>query len=118
VHHAGNVLLMVNVVSKCALTPQYDGLEAIYSKISVRGEDIHPLYAGLTAAKPSAVGDGPMIERLAGQGIPSGRADEVVWNFEKFLVGRDAQVIDLFAPVVDATDPRLVGAVDAALPKG
>ena len=158
-NHSGKVLLIVNVASKCGLTPQYEGLEALYrdkqaaglevlafpannfngqepgaddeiatfcktsydvsfplySKISVKGEDIHPLYAGLTAAKPEAVGDGPMRERLQGYGIATGGAGEVVWNFEKFLVGRDGQVIDRFAPDVDAADPRLVQAVEKAL---
>ena len=158
-NHSGKVLLIVNVASKCGLTPQYEGLEALYrdkqaaglevlafpannfngqepgaddeiatfcktsydvtfplySKISVKGEDIHPLYAGLTAAKPEAVGDGPMRERLKGYGIATGGPGEVVWNFEKFLVGRDGQVIDRFAPDVDAADPRLVQAVEEAL---
>ncbi len=158
-NHAGKVLLIVNVASKCGLTPQYEGLEALYrakqpegleilafpannfngqepgaddeiasfcktsydvtfplySKISVKGDDIHPLYAGLTAAKPDAVGEGPMRDRLAGYGIATGGPGEVVWNFEKFLIGRDGQVIERFAPDVDAADPRLVGAVDKAL---
>lgn len=158
-NHSGKVLLIVNVASKCGLTPQYEGLEALYrdkqaaglevlafpannfngqepgaddeiatfcktsydvtfplySKISVKGEDIHPLYAGLTAAKAEAVGDGPMRERLQGYGIATGEPGEVVWNFEKFLVGRDGQVIDRFAPDVDAADPRLVQAVEKAL---
>jgi len=158
-NHSGKVLLIVNVASKCGLTPQYEGLEALYraksadglevlafpannfngqepgtedeiatfcktsydvtfplySKISVKGEDIHPLYAGLTATKPDAVGDGPMRERLAGYGIPASGPGEVVWNFEKFLVGRDGQVIDRFAPDVDTADPRLLAAVDRAL---
>ncbi len=158
-NHAGKVLLIVNVASKCGLTPQYEGLEALYrakqsegleilafpannfngqepgadeeiatfcktsyditfplySKISVKGEDIHPLYAGLTAAKPDALGDGPMRDRLAGYGIATGGPGEVVWNFEKFLVGRDGQVIERFAPDIDAADPRLTGAVDQAL---
>lgn len=160
--HAGKVLLIVNVASKCGLTPQYEGLEALYrakrsaglevlafpannfngqepgadeeiatfcktvydvtfplfSKISVRGEDIHPLYAGLTAEKADAVGDGPMRERLNGYGIATGEPGEVLWNFEKFLIGRDGRVIDRFAPDVDAADPRLVGAVEAALAAG
>lgn len=160
--HAGKVLLIVNVASKCGLTPQYEGLEALYrdkraaglevlafpannfngqepgtdgeietfcktsydvtfplySKISVKGEDIHPLYAGLTAIRPDTVGDGPMRERLNGYGIATGAPGEVVWNFEKFLIGRDGQVIDRFAPDVDAADPRLVSAVEKALAAG
>ncbi|PIB89869.1 glutathione peroxidase [Caulobacter sp. FWC2] len=158
-NHAGKVLLIVNVASKCGLTPQYEGLEALYrakqaeglevlafpannfngqepgaddeiasfcktsydvtfplyAKISVKGDDIHPLYAGLTALKPEATGDGPMRARLKGYGIATGGPGEVVWNFEKFLVGRDGQVIDRFAPDIDAADPRLVTAVDKAL---
>jgi glutathione peroxidase len=161
-NHAGKVLLIVNVASKCGLTPQYEGLEALYrdkraaglevlafpannfngqepgtdgeietfcktsydvtfplySKISVKGEDIHPLYAGLTAIRPDTVGDGPMRERLNGYGIATGAPGEVVWNFEKFLIGRDGQVIDRFAPDVDAADPRLVSAVEKALAAG
>lgn len=158
-NHAGKVLLIVNVASKCGLTPQYAGLESLYrakaaqglevlgfpannfngqepgtdqeiatfcetsfdvtfplfSKISVKGEDIHPLYAGLTAARPDAVGEGPMRDRLRGYGIATGEPGEVVWNFEKFLVGRDGRVIDRFAPDIDATDPRLVESIDKAL---
>jgi glutathione peroxidase len=161
-NHAGKVLLIVNVASKCGLTPQYEGLEALYrdkraaglevlafpannfngqepgtdgeietfcktsydvtfplySKISVKGEDIHPLYAGLTAIRPDTVGDGPMRERLNGYGIATGAPGEVVWNFEKFLIGRDGLVIDRFAPDVDAADPRLVSAVEKALAAG
>ncbi|HQR91243.1 MAG: glutathione peroxidase [Caulobacter sp. 12-67-6] len=158
-NHSGKVLLIVNVASKCGLTPQYEGLEALYrdkqanglevlafpannfngqepgadaeiatfcktsydvtfplyAKISVKGEDIHPLYAELTAAKPEAVGDGPMRERLAGYGIATGGPGEIVWNFEKFLVGRDGRVLDRFAPDVDAADPRLIDSVEKAL---
>ena len=158
-NHAGKVLLIVNVASKCGLTPQYEGLEALYrakqsegleilafpannfngqepgaddeiatfcktsydvtfplySKISVKGDDIHPLYAGLTATKPETIGDGPMRDRLKGYGIATGGPGEVVWNFEKFLIGRDGQVISRFAPDIDAADPRLVSAVDKAL---
>ncbi|WP_322789496.1 glutathione peroxidase [Paraburkholderia megapolitana] len=109
----GRALLVVNVASKCGLTPQYDGLEKLYeqkraaglevlafpannfkgqepgsddeikqfcsttydvtfplfSKISVVGEDQHPLYGALTAAQPDASGDGPFRERLKGYGI-------------------------------------------------
>jgi glutathione peroxidase len=157
--YAGKVLLVVNVASKCGLTPQYAGLEKLYedkraqglevlgfpannfgaqepgsdaeisefcaltydvqfpmfSKISVLGADQHPLYAGLTAAQPAAVGDGPFRERLKGYGINPANPVDVLWNFEKFLVGRDGKVIARFAPDIAADDPRLVKAIEDAL---
>jgi glutathione peroxidase len=160
--YRGNVLLVVNVASKCGLTPQYTGLESLYqdkrakglqvlgfpannfkgqepgsdgeianfcsvnydvhfplfSKISVLGEDQHPLYAQLTAAQPAAVGDGPFRERLKGYGINAENPTDVLWNFEKFLLSRKGEVVARFAPDVDADDPRLVSAIDAELAKG
>jgi glutathione peroxidase len=157
--YAGKVLLIVNVASKCGLTPQYAGLESLYqdkraaglevlgfpannfggqepgtdseirefcsvtfdvhfplfSKISVLGEDQHPLYATLTAAQPAAIGEGPFRETLKGYGIsPTNRVD-VLWNFEKFLIDRKGAVVARFAPDVAADDARLVSAIDAAL---
>ena len=157
--HAGKVLLLVNVASKCGLTPQYEGLERLYrdkrdaglevlgfpandfkgqepgseaeikqfcslsydvtfplfSKITVTGEQTHPLYRALTAAQPQATGEGPFRERLAGLGIEPNPVPGVLWNFEKFLVGKHGQVIGRFAPDVSADDPRLREAIDAAL---
>ncbi|NGY04418.1 glutathione peroxidase [Solimonas terrae] len=155
----GKVLLVVNVASKCGLTPQYEGLEKLYqaqrekglevlgfpannfkeqepgsdteisdfcttkydvhfpmfSKISVRGEDRHPLYGELTKAQPTAIGDGPFRERLKGYGIDTGNPPDVLWNFEKFLIGRDGKVVARFAPDVAGDDPRLLDAVERAL---
>lgn len=159
--YSGKVLLVVNVASKCGLTKQYEGLEALYqshqgkgleilgfpannfkeqepgsdaeilefctltydvhfpmfSKLSVKGADQHPLYAALTAAQPAATGEGPFRERLKGLGIPVGEASDgqVLWNFEKFLIGRDGKVIGRFSPDVAADDARLLKAVDEAL---
>ena len=162
--YRGKVLLVVNVASKCGLTPQYEGLQALYAdkheaglevlgfpannflaqepgsdpeiqqfcqleydvsfplfaKISVAGDDIHPLYQRLTAAQPAATGEGPMREKLRGAvakypELVVNEAPAVLWNFEKFLVGRDGQVIARFAPDVAADDARLVAAIDAAL---
>jgi glutathione peroxidase len=159
--YRGKVLLVVNVASKCGLTPQYTGLESLYqdkhaaglevlgfpannfkgqepgsdeeiksfcstsydvhfplfSKISVTGEDKHPLYAALTGAQSSAIGDGPFRERLKGYGIESNDPVEVLWNFEKFLLNRKGDVVARFAPDVAADDPRLVAAIDAELAK-
>ena len=159
--YRGKVLLVVNVASKCGLTPQYSGLESLYqtkraeglevlgfpannfkgqepgsddeiasfcstqydvhfplfSKISVLGEDQHPLYAALTEKQPVATGDGPFREKLKGYGVnPENQAD-VLWNFEKFLISRDGDVVGRFAPDVAADDPRLVAAIDAELAK-
>jgi glutathione peroxidase len=157
--YKGKVLLVVNVASKCGLTPQYEGLESLYqskkeaglevlgfpannfkeqepgsdseiqsfcsttydvhfplfSKISVAGDDKHPLYSQLISAQPTATGDGPFREKLIGYGIESGAGSEVLWNFEKFLIDRDGKVIGRFAPDVAADDPRLTAAIDQAL---
>ncbi len=159
--HKGKVLLVVNVASKCGLTPQYAGLEKLYedkrsaglevlgfpannfreqepgtdaeiaefcqstydvkfplfSKLSVVGVDQHPLYAALTKAQPAATGEGPMRTRLEGFKIATNPAPDVLWNFEKFVVGRNGQVVARFAPDVTADDPRLVAVLDAELAK-
>ena len=122
--YKGKVVMLVNVASKCGLTPQYTGLQALYekyqgkgfeilgfpannfrgqepgtdeeiaafcdanynvsfplfSKISVKGEDIHPLYADLTG-QPEPIGG------------------EVQWNFQKYLFNRDGEVVAKFAPM-------------------
>ena len=159
--HKGKVLLIVNVASKCGLTPQYEGLEKLFeekradglevlgfpannfkeqepgteaeildfckttydvqfplfSKVSVVGDDKHPLYVELTKAVPDATGEGPMRERLAGYGIPVNPKPEVQWNFEKFVVSKAGDVVARFAPDVAADDPRLVSVIDAELAK-
>jgi glutathione peroxidase len=160
--YRGNVLLVVNVASKCGLTPQYEGLQQLFeakqaqgltvlgfpannfkeqepgtdaeiqqfcsltynvqfplfSKISVKGADRHPLYDALTGAQPRAIGEGPFRERLKGYGIDGGSQDEVLCIFEKFLVGRNGEVVARFSPDVTANDPRLLAAIDAELSRG
>ncbi len=53
-----------------------------------------------------------MRDRLKGYGIEVGSPGEVLWNFEKFLVSREGEVVGRFAPDVPANDPRLVEAID------
>ena len=157
--YAGKVALVVNVASKCGLTPQYEGLEALYrdyrdrglvvlgfpandfgaqepgtneeiasfcttkfavdfpmfAKISVVGPEKHPLYKALTEAQPHAQGDGPFRERLKGYGMTPNPAPEVLWNFEKFVVGKDGAIVARFAPNTAPNDPALIGAIEAAL---
>ena len=101
------------IASFCSLT--YDVTFPMFAKIAVTGEATHPLYRALVAAKPDATGEGPMRELLVGRDIPANPAPGVLWNFEKFLIGRDGAVIGRFAPDVTVDDPRLRQAVDAAL---
>jgi glutathione peroxidase len=159
--HAGKVLLVVNVASKCGLTPQYAGLEKLYesyrerglevvgfpanefagqepgtndeilefctskydvtfpmyAKIVVKGDGQHPLYGELIREMPHAEGDADSMLRktLAQHGLGPTNDTDVMWNFEKFLVGRDGRVIGRFAPDIAPEDPRLVSAVESAL---
>jgi glutathione peroxidase len=159
---AGNVLLVVNVASKCGLTPQYEALEKIYEekkdkgfavlgfpannfgaqepgsnaeiaefcsltysvkfpmfeKISVVGDDQHPLYKELTSAAPRAQGDPDAFrDRLKGFGMTPNQDPDVLWNFEKFLVGKDGKVVARFAPTMTPDDPAIVSAIEAELAK-
>lgn len=157
--YAGKVLLVVNVASKCGLTPQYEGLEALYrarkvdglvvlgfpannfmgqepgtedeiasfcsltydvtfpmfAKLSVKGADQHPLYAALTQAAPVTTGDEIMKAKLQSYGLASPAPGEVLWNFEKFLIGRDGQVKGRFSPDVTTDGERLQNAINAEL---
>jgi len=160
----GKVLLVVNVASKCGLTPQYEGLEALYQgqrerglevlgfpannfggqepgsheeiaefcatnygvdfpmfeKISVQGNDQHPLYTRLIEAQPTATHKpgSDFKEKLAGYGIQQDNETDVLWNFEKFLISRDGEVIGRFAPDVSAEDELLTAAIEAELDAG
>jgi glutathione peroxidase len=159
--YAGKVLLVVNVASKCGLTPQYDGLEKLYetykdqgftvlgfpandfgsqepgsdeeiadfcrtnfsvafpmfSKIAVTGDEQHPLYRELVTAQPTATdtGGGAFKAKLAGYGITPSSDTDVLWNFEKFLIGRDGEVVARFAPDTKPDDPALVKAIETEL---
>jgi len=157
----GKVLLIVNVASKCGLTPQYEGLEKLYKryrdrgfvitgfpsnnfagqepgtsaeiqqfcttnfgvdfpmfeKITVVGEDKHPLYARLIEAQPKAIqtGEAPFADNLRKYGISPNAEPEVLWNFEKFLVNRQGEVVRRFSPDTDPLNPQLLAAIEAEL---
>ena len=140
--HAGEVMLAVNVASKCGFTPQYEALEQLYEtysdrgfavlgfpcnqfmfqergsaediatfcsttygvtfpmfeKLKVRGKEQHPLYAELTKAADA-----------------KGNAGPVKWNFEKFLINRQGEIVARFRSKTKPDDPAIVQAIEAAL---
>src|ERR1700676_3007690 len=140
--YKGKVVMVVNVASRCGFTPQYSALEAIYekykdrgfvivgipannfgsqepgtnqeiktfcqskynvkfpmmSKVSVKGEDQTPLYQFLTdkSANPKTGGD-------------------IQWNFTKFLIGPDGEILARFEPRVTPDSPEVTSAIESAL---
>lgn len=91
----------------------------MYSKITVVGPEKHPLYKLLTESVPAADGDPEAFrERLRGYGMTPNPEPEVLWNFEKFLIGRDGSVVGRFAPTTAPDDAALVAAIEAELAKG
>ncbi|MFU9138635.1 glutathione peroxidase [Erwinia tasmaniensis] len=159
----GNVLLVVNVASKCGLTPQYEQLENIhkawhdkgftvlgfpcnaflgqepgsedeiktfcsttygvtfpmFSKTEVNGPDRHPLYQQLIAAKPEAVEpeNSGLLEKLSSKGQAPKAPGDILWNFEKFLIGRDGTIVQRFAPDMQPEDPIVLKSIKLALAK-
>lgn len=95
----------------------YDVDFPMFSKVSVLGPDKHPLYAELTAAVPhaSTPEGGGMRGRLEGHGIKTLPEPEVLWNFEKFLVGRDGTVVARFSPDTPPEDDALIAAIEREL---
>ena len=142
--YRGKVVLIVNTASRCGLTPQYEGLEKLYkehkddglailafpanefggqepgtnaeirefcstkysvtfdlfAKMVVKGDGISPLYQYLTSSETNP--------RFPG---------EIQWNFTKFLISRDGQIVNRFEPAVKPDDAALVAAVEAELAK-
>jgi glutathione peroxidase len=89
----------------------------LFEKITVVGEEKHPLYSALIAAQPKATStsDVPFSENLKRYGIEPNPEPEILWNFEKFLVSREGKVTARFSPDTPPDHPVLVGAVEAEL---
>lgn len=87
----------------------------VMTKVSVVGDNQHPLFAELTRQAPTADGKNEMRESLRNNGIEPSDDPDVLWNFEKFLVGTDGSVLARFAPRVTPDDPAIRDAIAAAL---
>ena len=138
--YKGKVLLVVNVASKCGLTPQYKGLEAIQEKYKDKGftvlgfpcnqfagqepgtnEEIKqfcstkynvtfPLFDKIDVNGPKRH---PLYVALAGNDSPF--PGDIKWNFGKFLIGRDGKIIKRFEPKTTPDSPEVTAAIEAAL---
>ena len=98
-------------------TSQYAVTFPVMSKISVVGDDRHPLYAALTEEIPTADGKDAMREQLRSYDMDPTDDPHVLWNFEKFVIGRDGNVVARFAPAVPPDDPAVVAVIEAELAK-
>jgi glutathione peroxidase len=140
--YAGKVVLVVNVASKCGFTPQYAGLQALYDEYSARGftvlgfpcnqffhqepgnpDDIQsfcsinygvtfPLFAKLEVKGP---GQHPLYKILTELPDDAGKAGNVAWNFEKFLVDQKGHVVRRFRSKVVPQDPIVIEAIESLL---
>ena len=138
--YAGQTLLVVNVASKCGLTPQYEGLERLQKKYADKGFTVLGFpcnqFYGQEPGSAEEIQEFcsatygvtfPLFEKidvngedrhavyagLVGTPDEKGEAGDVSWNFEKFLVAADGTVVARFSPQVEPDDPRLVDAVKA-----
>jgi glutathione peroxidase len=92
---------------------------SLFDKITVVGEHKHPLYAALIEAQPKAtsLAEVPFREKLKGYGIDANPEPEIMWNFEKFVVSREGEVVKRFTPDTAPDAPALVAAIEAELAK-
>jgi glutathione peroxidase len=138
----GRAGLVVNVASKCGLTPQYEGLEALQEELSdarftVVGfpcnqfgeqepgsaEEIQQFCSttyGVTFPMSDKVevngpGRDPIYDALTATADDKGEAGDIQWNFEKFVVAPDGRIVARFRPMVEPDDPALRQAIDAAV---
>ena len=139
--YQGNVVLIVNVASECAYTPQYEGLQALHQKYAERG--LHILgfpsndFGGQEPGTNTEIAEfckqnygvefdmfskitvlgsnkAPLYKKLTSTPRFPG---EVTWNFEKFLIGRDGQVIGRYKSPVEPLSAELTKAIETALAK-
>jgi glutathione peroxidase len=140
--YAGKAVLIVNVASKCGLTPQYNGLEKLQERYAEQGftvlgvpcnqfmgqepgsaEEIAEFCSatyGVTfplTEKVEVNGEGrhALYERLVGFADAEGHDGDIRWNFEKFLIGRDGSVVARFSPQTEPESDEVVTAVEGAL---
>jgi glutathione peroxidase len=141
--YAGKATLVVNVASKCGLTPQYEAMEKLYEEYRDRGlvvigfpcnqfmgqepgtaEEIrefcdtsyHVTFPITEKIDVNGAQQHPVYAELTETADADGEAGDVKWNFEKFLVAPDGTVAARFRPQVTPDDPAVIAAIEATLP--
>jgi glutathione peroxidase len=141
--YKGKALLVVNVASKCGLTPQYTALEAVQKKYEAKGftvvgfpcnqfggqepgsaEEIQEFCSatyGVTfpmMEKVEVNGEGrhPVYQTLTQIADAQAYTGDIRWNFEKFVISSDGETVTRFSPKITPDDPAVIAAIEAALP--
>ena len=139
---AGKVCLVVNVASQCGLTPQYDGLQRLYDEFRERGFEVLAFpcnqfgsqepgtedeiatfcetnygvgFPMFSKVEVNGGGADPLYQWLTAEDTKPDGAGDVAWNFAKFLVGKDGQVVARFAPPTEPCSAEVKQEIEAAL---
>ncbi|MEU5612142.1 glutathione peroxidase [Streptomyces sparsogenes] len=142
--HRGTALLLVNVASKCGLTPQYEGLERLQQRYAERGftvlgfpcnqfagqepgtaEEIRTFcsttygvsFPLMEKIEVNGEGRHPLYAELTKAEDASGEAGDIQWNFEKFLISPRGEVVARFRPRTEPEAAEVVAAIEAQLPR-
>lgn len=142
--HKGKALLVVNVASKCGLTPQYTELEKLHKDYAGRGfavvgfpcnqfggqepgsaeeiKEFCSLTYGVTfpmfeKVEVNGGGRHPVYQTLTQVNDGEGKAGDIQWNFEKFVISADGKTITRFRPRTTPYDPAIIAAIEAGLPQ-
>ncbi|MFE7973563.1 glutathione peroxidase [Streptomyces shenzhenensis] len=140
--YAGQAVLIVNVASKCGLTPQYSGLERLQERYAAQGFTVLGVpcnqFLGQEPGSAEEIAEfcsatygvsfpmtekvevngadrHALYERLAGFADAEGHSGDIRWNFEKFLIGRDGTVVARFAPQTEPESAEVVAAIEGQL---
>lgn len=140
--YRGQAVLLVNVASKCGLTPQYAGLERLQKEYGDRGFTVLGVpcnqFAGQEPGSAEEIGSFcsatygvtfPLLEKTDVNGADrhplyaeltkaadaEGEAGDIQWNFEKFLIGKDGRVVSRIRPRTEPEAPEVVAAIEAQL---
>ncbi|TSD96532.1 glutathione peroxidase [Skermania sp. ID1734] len=141
--YGGRAVLLVNVASKCGLTPQYAALEKLATEYAARGltvigapcnqfmgqepgtpEEIQTFCSAtygvtfplLEKLEVNGQGRHPLYAELTKTADSSGNAGDVQWNFEKFLIAPDGTVVNRFRPRTEPDAPEVIEAIERVLP--